>query len=334
MEAYELLELEFANNHLRGEYSPEQCVAVSSGTSALHIALETLRRKKSAALIPEFTMVACARAATMAGFDVVPVDCDDNLLITPLTVSPRITERASVLMPVHTYGRLCDMAALSLMAEQFDLDVIEDMAEVHGCQPHRDSYAACWSFYKNKIIHGEEGGMIVFRDKSKAALARMLRSQGFTPEHNFLHISRGVNARMSNLHAQAVRASLYEFKHSMVYRNQIVELYNDLIDPKFHMPSRVSPWVYDLRIPGMEEHQQDLLVQRLCQAGIAARHAFKPLSVQPEYKLSFPRYPSGHTLNALKLSREIIYLPVSDTMSQSDVRVNCAVFDQIVKEIL
>jgi perosamine synthetase len=333
METHELLEREFANIHLKGEYSPEQCVAVSSGTSALHIAFETLQRKNSAALIPEFTMVACARAATMAGFDVIPVDCNDNLLITPLTVSPRITERASVLMPVHIYGRLCNMEALSLMAEQFDLDVIEDMAEVHGCRPHRDSYAACWSFYKNKIIHGEEGGMIVFRDKSKATLARMIRSQGFTPEHNFIHIPRGVNARMSNIHAKLIRTSLYVFKYSMLYRNRIVELYDDLIDPKFHMPPRVSPWVYDLRIPGMTEVQQDLLVQRLCREGIAARHAFKPLSIQPEYRLCCPRYPSDHVLNALNLSREIIYLPVSDTMSESDVDLTCALFDQIVKEI-
>lgn len=314
MEAYEYLEKEWA----------EFCdvpytVACASGTAALHLAIEALELPpESKIIVPEFTMVACARAVQMAGLKNWFVDCENNGLMAAIRrFGDSETEAA---MPVHVYGRQCQI-------DYYGRYVIEDLSEAHGVNPHPKTDAACWSFYRNKIIHGEEGGMIAFKDQGAAERARELRSLGFTKEHNFLHRPRGHNYRMSNLHAQAIRKCLSWYPEIAEDRRQIEGWYNEFIPPEWHMPARDAVWVYDLRIPGLTEPQQDSIIKELNSKGIAARHAFKPMSRQPEFA-----GPYEH-LNAHRLSREVLYLPVSPGMTQADVRHAADVLEAAVQAV-
>src|SRR5690348_570082 len=105
MEPYEQLEVEFA------EWAGvANTVACSSGTSALQLALTALRLPPgSRVLVPEFTMVACARAVVMAGLVPVFVDCDDEGLIDVTQLYQRcLDELPDAVMAVHVYGRQCD----------------------------------------------------------------------------------------------------------------------------------------------------------------------------------------------------------------------------------
>lgn len=331
--AYRQLEIEFAN-HLGGYYTPDHCVAVSSGTAALHIALETTKEPSyQNVLIPEFTMIACARAATMANLDIRTIDCKDNLLLDPDLLEQSVDCDTSIIMPVHIYGRLCDMDAIHkfVNVQYRAYYVIEDMAEVGGCLPHPDSWAACWSFYNNKIIHGEEGGMIAFNLVRAASHARQLRSQGFTEDHNFLHVPRGVNARMSNLHAEPIISSLRNLNTNIFLRECLVAKYDSMIPVEWQMPDRDAPWVYDICIPFMCREEQDELITRLLANGIQARHAFKPISMQPEYVGTSNAW---NTSKAYQLSTEVIYFPLSETMELADVERICNAFNEIVKEII
>ena len=289
------------------------CVAVSSGTSALHLACEVLcieegllPSNEHEIAMPDMTMVACPRAAAMAGLVPVFYDCHDNLLMSSEDI-----RGMDYAMAVHVYGRKFNVDELLERVPY----VIEDMAEAHGIFPHVDSFAACWSFYKNKIVHGEEGGMIAFKYRSHANFARELRSLGFNNQHNFYHRPRGVNARMSNLHATPILDSFRSMKENLITRAMIVSMYDALLPSKYMMPSRTVDWVYDIRVPGMTYAQQDVLVRSLNQHGIAARHAFKPMSSQVEFKQS-------QNDNALRLSKEVIYLPVTEYMTLEDVEKN------------
>jgi perosamine synthetase len=196
--------------------------------------------------------------------------------------------------------------------------VIEDLAEAHGLKPHPETDAACWSFYKNKIVAGEEGGMIAFKDPYQASIARQLRNHGFTDAHNFEHIPRGVNARLSNCHAELILKSLREADRNIEKRRQVESWYSKLIPQEYQIDfKREVCWVFDIRIPGLTDSQQDQIVRSLNEQGIAARHAFKPMTSQIEY---LNPVSSSESLNATKMSREVLYLPVYPDMAEADVQ--------------
>lgn len=331
-EPYLVLEEELAR--WTGARGPEFVVVCSSGTAALHLALEALSLPLgSRVVVPEFTMIACARAVSMANLLPVFVDCKRHNLLIDLDKADELlsqnslaSERmlvdepaTSAIMPVHIYGRCCDMGGILALSGKYGLKVVEDIAEAHGVKPHPISHAAAYSFYSNKLVSGQEGGAVVFRDSEAADKARKLRSLGFTEAHDFMHIPRGCNYRMSNIHATLVLNSLAEFDSNVKKRRELEEYYNAACPVAWRMPRRDSPWVYDIRI-SIEELQgpsgrpstnvHNKIVESLNAQGIAARHSFKPMSVQSEYSskktLSIKRLP----WQAARASMEVLYLPL------------------------
>lgn len=331
MQPYQLLEVRLAE--WLGLES-ENMVACSSGTAALHLAFESLLASRLAAsvqscsryssicigdsvLLPDFTMIACPRAVTMAGLSPIFVDCGNDLnCLTEINLTRMTTLRGhlyrsvSAVMPVHVYGRQCDVAKVrQLIGNRHTLLIIEDMAELHGYPPDKATDVACWSFYQNKVVSGEEGGAVYFREKEPAQLARKLRTLGFTEEHDFNHIPRGHNYRLSNAHASLILASLSDYEEEIKRRREVEHSYNFWCPPEWKMPERQSPWIYDLRIPGLTSKKQTEIVKALNTKGIAARHAFKPMSKQPEFLHCLSLQGSGGH-NAEMLSREVFYLPL------------------------
>lgn len=318
MEAY--VELEHRFREYVGWGYP---VACNSGTAALHLALESLELPLgSQVIVPEFTMVACARAVILAGLQPVFVDCDDNGLMDLDTIHRYITHRTSAIMLVHIYGRSTPRSVINKLHDHVGhrIAIIEDWAEhtkpapTDGLEQWIDSDVLCWSFYKNKIIHGEEGGMVLFKGRSKANLAKSLRCQGFTEDHDFKHNPRGCNYRMPNALAKPILSSLAAVDSNLAYRKQLEELYNSIIPTELQQPLRESPWVYDLRLPPLVD--AFIITRKLNEQDVPARQSFKPMSMQPEFM--------GHYehLNAYRLSRELIYLPMSDTTNFTEVERN------------
>ena len=328
MEAYRELEEAFAQ--WLGVTS-DRCVACSSGTAALHLALESLPlRRPSVVAVPDYTMVACARAVTLAGMTPTFVDCREDLLMDPVQI-PIHPRPPNAVMAVHVYGRRCDMVGIHHWAQLNYGLVIEDMAEIHGTLPHPLTHAACWSFYRNKIVGGEEGGMVLFKYPRWAEKARQLRSLGQTARHDFLHVPRGHNYRLANCLAELVLESLGDFEENFFLRRQVEAYYDSLIPEEWKMPFRDAPWVYDLRILGMDERQQQHIVDRLIEHGHQARHGFKPMTAQEEY-----RFIANETMKhemAKRLSTEIIYLPITPDLTDADCRVAVAGLLAAAKEV-
>jgi dTDP-4-amino-4,6-dideoxygalactose transaminase len=107
-------------------------------------------------------------------------------------------------------------------------------------------------------------------------------------------------------------------------RRQVETWYDALIPKEWKMPTRDVVWVYDLRIPDMDRATQNYVVSELNRQDIAARHGFKPMSSQLEYKRRYDH------LNAYRLSREVIYLPVNTAMTKADVEKNVAALIHVV----
>lgn len=323
MEAYQRLERDFAR-----WARVQHVVGCSSGTAALHLALEALCLPGGSRVIcPDFTMVACARAISLAGLTPVFVDCGDDLLL-----NPTLAEKAArdydcrALLAVHIYGRCCDMAALHPLATKTDLLVIEDLAEAHGVAPHPNTDAAAWSFYRNKIVAGEEGGAVALRSPHVATLARQLRSLGFTDRHDFLHVPRGHNYRLSNAHASLILDSLANVAENLRRRRQIEQWYDAACPAEWRMPVRAVPWVYDVRIRGLTRQHQDEIVERLNAEGIAARRSFLPMSLQEEYQ---HERVVGRGV-ARRLAAEVFYLPIAGGTTPADVGRTFAVLREML----
>ena len=144
-----------------------ECVAVNSGTSALHMALLALEiGSGDEVIVPSFTFAATANAVALAGAKPVFVDIEaDSFCIDPEAVVAAITPRTRAVMPVHLYGHPAAMDRLAPIVAEHDLVVIEDAAQAHAASLHGTPVGAlgdagCFSFYPTKNMTSGEGGMV------------------------------------------------------------------------------------------------------------------------------------------------------------------------------
>ncbi|WP_411144267.1 DegT/DnrJ/EryC1/StrS family aminotransferase [Streptomyces sp. x-80] len=285
-------------------------VACSSGTTALTLALRALGvGPGDEVVVPEFTMIATAWAVTYTGATPVFVDCGDDLNIDVSRIEEKITSRTKAIMPVHIYGRRCDMDAVMNLAYEYNLRVVEDSAEAHGVRPVAD--IACYSLFANKIITSGEGGICLTDDPRLAEQMAHLRAMAFTKDHSFLHKKLAYNFRMTSMQAAVALAQTERLDEILAARREIEKRYDaGLADiPQITlMPARDVLWMYDLRAERREELREFLAAE-----GIETRLFFKPMSRQPGY--FDPRWPS---LNASRFSADGFYLPTYTGLTEDD----------------
>lgn len=315
---YEELEEEYAKY-----INTKHAVSCNTGTAALHLALKAIGIKKGdEVIVPEFTMAACAFAVSYCGATPVFVDCGDDLLIDVKKIEKKITKRTKAIMPVHIYGRVCDMTEIMKLAHKYKLRVIEDCCEAQGAlfkgQMVGSFDIGVFSFYKNKIVPAEEGGIITTNDKKVAEKAKYLKNMAFGEEHDFLHNDIGFNYRMTEGQAHGALHNLKLVNSIQYKRFQVQGWYEKHITEKYKMPQRSVVWVYDIKHP--KKHR---IIHLLNKKGIAARHGFKPMSQQPPYLGKYKH------LNAYRLSKKVCYLPVTPLMTENEVINICALIDTV-----
>ena len=314
---FEILEQEFAKyNNVNG------CVAVNTGTAALHVALEALQLPpNSEVIIPQYTMIATAWAVYYSRLTPRFVDCETDLLININQIENEINSNTKVIMITHVYGRVVNMDAIMKIANKYNLRVIEDAAEAHGCMWNNKKVGSydigCFSFYRNKIIHGEEGGAVISNDLDYLNIVKDMKSMSFGTKHDYSHQTIGFNYRMTNSQAQLILNSLYNVDTNIKIRRENQKIYNSMIDPIYHMPDCDVPWVYDIHVPNNN------IVRKLNSLGIAARYGFKPVSI------SSPFNSNINTTNSLKLSKHIMYLPVGPN---ENISYNINMLNKILHE--
>jgi perosamine synthetase len=285
-------------------------VACSSGTTALTLAIRALGiGEGDEVIVPEFTMIASAWAVSYTGAKPVFVDCGDDMNINVEKIESKITSKTKAIMPVHIYGRSCDMDAILKLAKLHNLKVIEDTAEAHGVKPRGD--IACYSLFANKIISSGEGGICLTNNKDLANEMKYLRAMAFSEGHTFLHEKVGYNFRMTNLQAGVAKAQVEKINEILVKRKEIEKIYdNGLKDIEgiTLMPKRDVLWMYDLLADNRDE-----LMKFLHDSGIETRFVFKPMSQQPMYYNS-----SWKNLKAAEFSHKGLYIPTYTDMSKVD----------------
>lgn len=297
-------------------------VSTNTGTAALHLAIEGRHYPPGAEVItPEFSMIATAYAPYYARCKPVFVDCRDDMLIDPALLEEKINERTAAVIITHIYGRVCEVEPILAICRKHGIDLIEDCCEIHGAR-YKDGPRAgervgslgigCFSFYRNKIVHAEEGGAVcVSGDPAYAADLRDLKNMSFGARHDYVHQRIGFNYRMPDSQAVLALASLKEVESSLRHRKQVEAWYDHYLEPRFHRPAREVVWVYDIDCGKPGE-----LVAHLNALGIAARRTFAPMSMQP----CFGPLPGYRALKACTLYESTCYLPVSDDIDEAAVK--------------
>ncbi|HEV2205532.1 MAG TPA: DegT/DnrJ/EryC1/StrS family aminotransferase, partial [Candidatus Acidoferrales bacterium] len=276
----------------------KHCVALSSGTAALHLGLLAIGVQAGDEVITTpNTFIATAEAITYCGARPVFVDIDPTTAnLDPKQIERAVTSRTRAILPVHLYGRPADMDAIREIATRRGICVLEDAAQAHGARYRQRRVgtlgdAAAFSFYptKNLGAYGE-GGALTTDDDRIASFARIARSHGQTAryEHKFV----GYNYRMQGLQGAVLRIKLRRLYTWTEKRRAIAAEYRQLL-----AGAPVSIPADDPRDEAVY-HQfviyaanRDLVASRLAERGIeTAVHYPKPLHLQPAYlALGFPR---------------------------------------------
>ena len=184
----------------------DYAVAVSNGTSALHIALEAMGvGKGDEVIVPPLTFFATISSVLYLGAIPVFADIDpDDLCLSSRSVEEKISPRTKAILPVHLFGAPAKMDRLTSVAEKMGIPILEDCAQAHGSEYNQIKVGAigqagAFSFFATKHMTTGEGGMITTHDPDLAKQAKIIRNHGMSGRDG--HIRLGFNNRMTEMEA-------------------------------------------------------------------------------------------------------------------------------------
>jgi len=231
-----------------------QCVAVSSGTAALHMALLALDvTAGDEVIIPALTFIADANVVRMIGAKPVLADCTSltDWNVSAESIEKCITPRTKAVIVVHYAGFPCDMPAISALCREHGIRLIEDAAHAPGASVAGKTCGAwgdigCFSFFSNKNLSIGEGGMVSTQDNALQQRLRYLRSHGMTTLTLDRHKGRaitydvaepGLNYRMDEIRAAIGLVQLDKLPAGNARRGSLTERYRrNLADSPVTMP--------------------------------------------------------------------------------------------------
>jgi len=177
--------------------------AVSNGTAALHCAYLSTLKPGDEVIAPAFTFIATISTVMYSNAKPILADVDpDTFLLDPEKVKEKITKKTKAIAPVHLFGNSCDMKALTDLAEDHNLLIINDCAQAHGTEYAGKDLGSwlnlsCYSFYPTKTMTTGEGGIVTTDDPELNRLGSLLRSHG--DDGRYHHVLFGLNYRTTDI---------------------------------------------------------------------------------------------------------------------------------------
>ncbi|HEY2146619.1 MAG TPA: DegT/DnrJ/EryC1/StrS family aminotransferase, partial [Pirellulales bacterium] len=305
-----------------------RCIGVASGTDALHLIFRGLEiGSQDEVIVPAFTFVASALGVSLAGAKPVLVDVRrEDGLIDPEKIEAAITPRTRAILPVHLYGRTCEMDVINQIAAAHDLVVVEDACQAHGAtykgRPAGSlGHAAAFSFYpgKNLGCYGD-GGAITTSDAALAERLRLMRNWGSRKKYH--HEEVALNSRLDTIQAAVLRVKLAHLARWNALRRRHAAMYDRLLASRpgvtLSAPSPVESdhiyHIYAVRVANRAAKLEQLEREHV-QAGI---HYPFPIHRLRAYR---NLAPSGRSLGESEAwADECLSLPMYPELTDEQIR--------------
>ncbi|MBO67116.1 MAG: aminotransferase DegT [Acidiferrobacteraceae bacterium] len=315
-------EIRLLEQRLANYVGVDECIAVSSGTDALLIALMALGiGPGDEILTTPFSFIATAEVIHLVGATPVYIDVDPrtgNLDATRLEAAIKQTTR--LILPVSLYGQCADMTEVMLVADRHHLPVIEDAAQSFGATHYNRrscglSTIGCTSFFPSKPLGAYgDAGAIFTEDQALAKTMREIRSHGQSSRYH--HLRLGINGRMDSIQAAVLLEKLSIIDDELDRRQNIADRYNDSLDDLASQTDLLLPYIcdgnrsawaqYTIQIPG-----RDVLVKMFSEAGIpSAVHYPNAIFQQPAFLRDINDCPKS-----IELANKVMSIPMHPYLS-------------------
>ena len=324
-------------------------VAVNSGTSALHLCVKAAGLGDGDEVVTTpFSFVASANCLLYERAIPRFVDIDiETYNIDPVLIEDSISHRTRAILPVHVFGRPCEMCAIGRIASRHGLTVVEDSCEAIGASYHGRSVGSfgqtgAFAFYPNKQVTTGEGGAIVTDDSDIADLCRSWRNQGRTENGDWLQHERlGYNYRLSDINCAVGIGSLLRLDQILASRARVAGLYDQFLAgvPEVITPPtgtkrcEMSWFVYVIRLRDeFTRADRDHVLASLRQAGIGCSNYFAPIHLQAFYRETFGFRPGDFPVTE-HVAERTIALPFYNALTVREIEVVTAALARAISTL-
>ena len=311
------------------------CILCGNGLEALTLVLRACKMLNlwsddSEVIVPANTFVATILAVKEAGL--VPVLAEPSMkdyLLDINALELARSERTVAVLPVHLYGRVCDMDAINAFALEHHLLVIEDAAQAHGAMygdRHAGhlGHAAGFSFYPGKNLGAlSDAGCVTTDDDTLAELVRKIANYGSAKK--YIHEVPGLNSRSDEIQAAVLDVKLPRLDADNERRRWIAHRYLEQIDnPLIVLPSLPKEeqehvfYVFAVRCS-----YRDLLQEWLRSQGI---ETIVHYPIPPHHQHALPEFAGLKLPITEQIHREVLSLPISPLMTEEEV-------DRVIKAV-
>lgn len=316
-------------------------IAVSSGTTALHLALASLDLKEGdEVILPSLTFVATANAVLYTGATPVFADINgfDDLNISPAEIERKITDRTRAIVVMHYGGNPCNMGAIMGIARRHRLFVVEDAAHAPGAEYVGKRCGAignlgCFSFFSNKNIVTGEGGLVFTHDKGLAERIKAMRSHGMESLSWDKYRGRpssydikllGYNYRPTEIQSALGLVQLRKLDQNNGKRKRLVEMYRKELGEVEGMSLPFSevmgnPSYHIFPILLASNINRDEVMERLRGFGIQTSVHYPPVHLFTLYQKRFG-FKMGMLPKTEEASKRELTLPLHPLMKAEDAK--------------
>ncbi len=307
----------------------EHIALFTNGTIALITALQSLRITGEVITTP-YSFVATSHSLLWNGIKPVFVDIDPNTLnLDPAKIEAAITPQTTAILPVHCYGRPCDVGAIQKIADNYNLKVIYDAAHAFGVRDAggsilRHGDLSVLSFHATKVFNTFEGGAIVCPDAKTKIRIDHLKNFGHVGELEV--VAPGINGKMSEINAAFGLLQLKHVDKALARRKEIDAAYRERLEGvkgiqcmPVDLKNNANFAYFPILVEADYSISRDELNQKLTDNGIYPRRYFYPLIS------SFPMYrglPSAHQDNlpvASAAAQKILCLPFYPDLEMAQI---------------
>ena len=300
------------------------CVALNSGTDALVFGLAALGVKRGDEVITApNSFVASAASITHLGAKPIFVDVLPDQNIDPSKIEAAITSNTRAIMPVHLTGRMARMDEIKLIADKFNIPIIEDAAQAIGSRYNdipsgKWGKIGCFSAHPLKNLNAVgDGGYLVTDDEEIASKVRLLRSHGMIDRNSVLHF--GYVSRLDSIQAAILSYRIDKLNWVTERRRRNAEIYYQFLDrTKIFLPEQQNSEFNTYHTFVIQVDQRDQLKERLLNVGIETGiHYPIPIHLQPAARSL--GYDKGDFPITEQQAGKILTLPVNQYLSEKDL---------------